>query len=196
MGGAVNAPHDGTHEGSARHGALIGDAGIGGARGGDAGVGGARDGVTATGEGAREDGPGERRTTACRERGAGTVVVLALAAVVVLLALAVGALGAAQRARGSAQAAADLGALAAATAWRQGADPCATAAEAVRRNGGKVVSCVLEDGGVVGVRASRTAVGPEVGPWAGALGDAGAHARAGPRPAPAAGSPPPPEPSP
>ena len=121
---------------------------------------------------------------------------LALAAVVVLLALAVGALGAAQRARGSAQAAADLGALAAATAWRQGADPCATAAEAVRRNGGEVVSCAPEDGGVVGVRVSRAAIAPEVGPWAGALGDAGAHARAGPRLAPTAGSPPPPGPLP
>ncbi|MEU2199922.1 Rv3654c family TadE-like protein [Isoptericola sp. NPDC019482] len=128
--------------------------------------------------------PRDDRRAASRERGAGTVLVLALAAVVVLLALAVGALGAAQRARGSAQAAADLGALAAATAWRQGADPCATAAEAVRRNGGEVVSCAPEDGGVVGVSASRAAVGPEVGPWAGALGDASAHARAGPRPGP------------
>ena len=115
------------------------------------------------------------------ERGAGTVVVLALAAVVVLIALAVGALGSAQRARGSAQAAADLGALAGATAWRQGADPCATAAEAVRRNGAEVVACVPEGGGAVGVRASRAALGPDVGPWAGWLGDATAGARAGPR---------------
>ena len=137
-----------------------------------------------------------------RERGAGTVVVLALAAVVVLLALAVGALGAAQRARGAAQAAADLGALAAATAWRQGADPCATATEAVHRNGGQVVACVPEDGGTVGVRASRAALGPEVGPWAASLGDATAHARAGPRPGgspgrePPAGAEPPPRPGP
>jgi len=109
--------------------------------------------------------------------------VLAAAAVVVLLALAVGTLGAAQRARGSAQAAADLGALAAATAWRQGADPCATAAEAVRRNGASVETCVPEGGGVVTVRVSREVQGPAVGPWAAGLGDAAAHARAGPRPA-------------
>jgi len=135
-----------------------------------------------------------------RERGAGTVVVLALAAVVVLLALALGALGAAQRARGAAQAAADLGALAAATAWRQGADPCATATEAVHRNGGQVVACVPEDGGTVGVRASRAALGPEVGSWSESLGDATAHARAGPRSGaspgrdPAVGTGPPPRP--
>ncbi|MEL7977227.1 Rv3654c family TadE-like protein [Isoptericola sp. F-RaC21] len=139
-------------------------------------------GGTAHGGTAHEGGAEQQRTSASRERGAGTVVVLALAAVVVLLALAVGALGAAQRARGAAQAAADLGALAAATAWRQGADPCATATEAVQRNGGQVVECAPEDGGTVGVRASRAALGPEVGPWAGALGDATAHARAGPRP--------------
>jgi secretion/DNA translocation related TadE-like protein len=117
------------------------------------------------------------------DRGAGTVLVLALAAVVVLLALAVGALGAAQRARGSAQAAADLGALAAATAWRQGGDPCATAAEAVRRNDGRLAACVPEGGGTVGVRVTRPALGPEAGAWAASLGDAAARARAGPRPA-------------
>ncbi|MFI2293540.1 Rv3654c family TadE-like protein [Isoptericola sp. NPDC019571] len=137
--------------------------------------------------GVHESRPDLRESSVSRERGAGTVVVLALAAVVVLLALAVGALGAAQRARGAAQAAADLGALAAATAWRQGADPCATATEAVRRNGGRVVACVPEDGGTVGVRATRAALGPEVVPWVGSLGDAAAHARAGPRPGPAPG---------
>ncbi|GAA1718300.1 hypothetical protein GCM10009809_12740 [Isoptericola hypogeus] len=118
-----------------------------------------------------------------RERGAGTVLVLAVAAVVVLLALAVGVLGSAQRARGTAQAAADLGALAAATAVRRGSDSCAVAEEAVRRNGAELVACSPEPGGVVGVRTARAAVGAGAGPWDAVLGDARAHARAGPRPA-------------
>lgn len=110
------------------------------------------------------------------------MLVLAVAAVVVLLALGLAALGSAQRARGTAQAAADLGALAAATAARHGTDACATAAEAVRRNDARAVECVPEPGGVVAVRTARPAVGADGGPWGGLLGDAEAHARAGPRP--------------
>lgn len=114
------------------------------------------------------------------ERGAGTVVVLAVAAVVVVLALAVAALGAAQRTRGAAQAAADLGALAAAGALRHGLDPCATAAVAVDRNGAVLSECEPEDGGVVRVAAVR-AVGRQAA-WAGLVaGQARAEARAGPR---------------
>jgi len=111
------------------------------------------------------------------------VLLLAVAAVVVVLALAVAALGSAQRARGAAQAAADLGALAAATAARHGSDACATAAEAVRRNGAELTACEPEPGGVVGVRTARAAVGGGVGPWADLIGQATARARAGPRPA-------------
>ncbi len=117
------------------------------------------------------------------ERGAGTVLVLAVAAVVLLLALGVGALGSAQRARGSAQAAADLAALAAATVARHGEDACTVATDAARRNGAELVGCEPEPGGVVRVRTARPAVGSDGGPWAGLLGDAHADARAGPRPA-------------
>jgi secretion/DNA translocation related TadE-like protein len=112
------------------------------------------------------------------ERGAGTVLLLAVAAVVVLVALAIAALGAAQRARGVAQSAADLGALAAATALRHGIDPCATAAAGVERNAAELAACEVEPGGVVRVTTERAVVGPDT--WIGALlGEASAQARAG-----------------
>ncbi len=122
-----------------------------------------------------------------KERGAGTVLVLALAAVVVLLALAVAALGAAQRARGAAQAAADLGALAAAQALRHGIDPCPTAEAVVDRNGAVLARCEPEGGGVVRVVVVRDVLRHDgwLGPSA---GHASAAARAGPR---SAVSPPP-----
>jgi secretion/DNA translocation related TadE-like protein len=114
------------------------------------------------------------------ERGAGTALLLGVVAVVLLLGLALAALGAAQRARETAQASADLGALAAATALRSGHDPCEIARAAVTRNRGTLAGCVTEAGGVVGVTATRAAVG--LPGWPG--GQARATARAGPRPAP------------
>lgn len=114
------------------------------------------------------------------ERGAGTVLVLGIVAAVLLLAVGIAALGAAQNARGTAQAAADLGAIAGATALRDGFDPCGTAGAAVVRNGAEIGSCEVLEGGVVRVAATRAAVGP-VGELGGALGSARATARAGPR---------------
>ena len=110
------------------------------------------------------------------ERGAGTVLVLGIVAGVLLLAVGIAALGAAQNARGAAQAAADLGALAGATALRDGFDPCGTAGAAVTRNGAEIASCEVLGGGVVRVVATRWATGP-----GGVLGEARASARAGPR---------------
>lgn len=110
------------------------------------------------------------------ERGAGTVLVLGIVAVVLLLALGIAALGAAQNIRGTAQAAADLGALAGATALRDGFDPCGTAGVAVSRNGAEMAACEVLGGGVVQVVATRAASGP-----GGELGRARASARAGPR---------------
>ncbi len=110
------------------------------------------------------------------ERGAGTVLVLGIAAVVITLALALAALGAAQQTRGIAQSAADLGALAGAAALQQGRDPCETAREAVARNHAELASCAPEGDGVVGLSVTKRLAGP-LG------GDAEAEARAGPRPA-------------
>ncbi|QAY64243.1 hypothetical protein ET495_14650 [Xylanimonas allomyrinae] len=111
------------------------------------------------------------------ERGAGTVLVLCLAAVVLLLGLGLATLGTAQVTRDAAQGAADLAALAGATALRDGLDPCGTAREAAVRNHASLASCDLEDGGIVGVVVTRPM--PAVPAWAG--GEAGARARAGPR---------------
>jgi secretion/DNA translocation related TadE-like protein len=123
-------------------------------------------------------GPGSGRRDS--ERGAGTVLILGIIAAVLLLALGIAALGAAQNARGAAQAAADLGALAGATALRDGFDPCGTAGAAVARNGAEVASCEVLGGGVVRVAATRAPAGVS-GAFGGALGPARASARAGPR---------------
>ncbi|MCF4119596.1 histidine kinase [Antribacter sp. KLBMP9083] len=133
------------------------------------------------------------RVAACRsgergarlgERGAGTVLVLGVVAVALLLGLGLAVLGAAQAARGAAQAAADLGALAGATALRDGFDACVTAQEVVRRSGSRLVSCEPGGGGTVRVVAARAAGLQTPGPWAGVLGEARAAARAGPRQVP------------
>lgn len=107
------------------------------------------------------------------DRGSGSVLVIVVVAVTVLLTGVLGLLAGAQAARGRAQTAADLGALAAAErALRGRPDPCGAARDVVGRNGVTLTSCDVEGGGVVAVRA--TAGAP--------VGDATAHARAGPRP--------------
>ena len=114
------------------------------------------------------------------ERGAGTVLVLGIIAAALLLALGIAGLGTAQNTRGAVQAAADLGALAGATALRDGFDPCRTAGAAVTRNGAEIASCEVLAAGVVRVVATRAAVGPGSGLGV-ELGEARASARAGPR---------------
>ena len=76
------------------------------------------------------------------DRGAGTVLVLALVAVVVVLVLGTAALVGAVVTRGAAQSAADLSALAAAAAHQRGAaDPCAGASRVADRNGARIETC-------------------------------------------------------
>ncbi|NMM32288.1 MAG: histidine kinase [Cellulomonas sp.] len=119
------------------------------------------------------------------------MLALAVIAVVVVMTTALGLLVGAQAARGQAQAAADLAALAGASqlvraaveeSGGRGAGPgpatastwsaaCSTAAEASRRNGALMTSCVCEPGGVLRVATSRRS----------AAGVATARARAGPR---------------
>ncbi|GEK20091.1 Rv3654c family TadE-like protein [Cellulomonas xylanilytica] len=121
---------------------------------------------------------GARRITRSRvpggrgEQGSGTVLLLALVAVALVVAAMLGLLASAQLARGRAQSAADLGALAGAAGLLAGQarDPCATAAEVVRRNGGRLSSCTDEGAGVLTVRVAVQ----------GAAGTATASARAGP----------------
>ncbi|WP_264029431.1 Rv3654c family TadE-like protein [Cellulosimicrobium sp. SH8] len=111
------------------------------------------------------------------ERGAGTVLVLGIVAAVLVLALGLAALAHAQAARGAAQTGADLAALAAATAARDGWDPCGRAREVAARNAAAVTTCAEQGGGVVRVDVASTAGVTVLGV---ALGGATAAARAGP----------------
>ncbi|WP_456788900.1 Rv3654c family TadE-like protein [Cellulomonas sp. P5_C5] len=121
-------------------------------------------------------GPGIRQPGCARarrgEQGSGTVLLLALVAVALVVAAMLGLLASAQLARGRAQTAADLGALAGAAQLLVGrpGDACATVATVVRSNGARLTSCSDEGAGVVRVRV----VVP------GAAGSASASARAGP----------------
>ena len=116
----------------------------------------------------------ERRERA--ERGAATVLVVALAGVLVLVGAAAGVVGAIVAAHRAAQSAADLAALAgaAALAEHSGRDPCTTASEVASANDAVLDSCAVEDADVV---VSVTVRGPR---WLGQDQDLTARARAGP----------------
>lgn len=106
------------------------------------------------------------------DEGSGTVLLLGLVCVVVLMAALLGVVASAQAARGRAQAAADLAALAGASRLLPlgGGDPCGIAAQTVSHNGGRLVGCDDEGSGVLHVRV----VVPT------RIGVATAQARAGP----------------
>lgn len=110
-----------------------------------------------------------------RDGGSGTVLVLGVIAVALMLFGGAAALAAAQHARGTAQGAADLGAIGGAEAIRDGDDGCSVAGAVVVRNGGVLVSCAEGSRGVVTVEVEvRATIG------AVRIGDAEASARAGP----------------
>jgi secretion/DNA translocation related TadE-like protein len=100
------------------------------------------------------------------------VLLLGLVCVVILMAAFLGLLASAQSARGRAQAAADLAALAGASRLLPlgGGDPCGVAARTAERNGGRLAACEDQGRGVVRVRV----VVPT------RAGTARAEARAGP----------------
>lgn len=118
---------------------------------------------------AGRDVPGSAGTRT-GERGAGTVLALAVVAGVVMLCGWLALLAQAQTTRGRAQIAADLGALAGATALRASVDACGVAGTAVEHNGARLTDCELLGDGQVRVRTVVT----------GSVGRAGAAARAGP----------------
>ncbi|MDF9877854.1 Rv3654c family TadE-like protein [Cellulosimicrobium cellulans] len=130
-----------------------------------------------TGRGTAQAGIGRHDEAPDAERGAGTVLVLGVVAAVLVLALGLAALAHAQAARGAAQTGADLAALAAATAARDGWDPCGRAREVAARNAASVTACGEQDGGVVRVDVASTTGVTVLGV---ALGRASAAARAGP----------------
>jgi secretion/DNA translocation related TadE-like protein len=90
-----------------------------------------------------------------RERGSGTIWVLALSAVILLAAFAGGAWGLAATARHRAEAAADLAALAAASESLWGQErACATAAQIAAENGASLGRCRMV-GDIADIRVTR-----------------------------------------
>jgi len=108
------------------------------------------------------------------ERGSASLFAVSCLAVLLLLGAALGVVAAMVRAHRIAQSAADLAALAAATAIGGDRDPCATGAHIAAANGATQVSCVLT-GREASVRV--TVSGPR---WLGQDNDLSAEARAGP----------------
>lgn len=110
------------------------------------------------------------------ERGAATVLVVAMAGLLMLVGAAAGVVGAILVAHRAAQSAADLAALAGAEtlADHSGRDPCATAGEVAAANDAVLTSCTVADADVV---VSVTVPGPR---WLGQDQDLSARARAGP----------------
>jgi secretion/DNA translocation related TadE-like protein len=108
------------------------------------------------------------------ERGSASLFAIACLAVLLLLGAALGVVAAMVRAHRSAQSAADLAALAAASAVGSGRDPCATATGTASANDARLTSCtVLGREVTVRVRVD----GPH---WLGQTADLSAEARAGP----------------
>lgn len=109
------------------------------------------------------------------ERGAATVLVVAMAGLLLLVGAACGVVGAIVVAHRTAQAAADLAALAGAgtLADRSGA-PCTVAGEVATANGAALATCVVEGDDVV---VEVTVTGPR---WLGQDRDLTGRARAGP----------------
>ena len=108
------------------------------------------------------------------ERGAATVLVVACLSLLLVVGSALGVVAAMVRDHRVAESAADLAALAGATALGSGQDPCAAAAAIARANDAALVGCRLAGSDVL----VRTRVrGPR---WLGQAGDLLAEARAGP----------------
>ena len=108
------------------------------------------------------------------ERGAATVLVVAMAGVLILVGSALAVVTAMVAAHRAAQPAADLAALAGAAAVDDGGDPCAAAGETATANGGRLRLCAVS-GRVVDVTVE--VAGPR---WLGQSSDLAARSRAGP----------------
>lgn len=114
---------------------------------------------------------GSVRAVGNGERGSGTVLVVGLLGVAVALLLPLVLLASVAGARANAQGAADLAAIAGASAWhdQDGGAPCAVAGSVLVEHGARLVSCEVRGEDVVVTAAVPTRVG-----------DANATARAGP----------------
>ncbi len=109
------------------------------------------------------------------ERGAATVLAVALVGLLVMVGAALSVVGAMFAAHRTAQAAADLAALAGASAFQRTGEPCAAAGATAQANGALLDDCVVEGADVRVVVVVR---GPR---WRGlVLADLVAESRAGP----------------
>lgn len=109
-----------------------------------------------------------------RERGAVTVLAVAMLGVLLLLTAGLGVAEAMVVAHRRAQAAADLAALAGAKALRAAQDPCTAGGTIARANGATLASCRIEGADVI---VDVSVPGPA---WLGQRGSLEAQARAGP----------------
>lgn len=130
---------------------------------------------------ARRGGPAERGDPAERgepaerdEAGGATLFAVAMLAVLLLLGAALGVVAAMVTAHRTAQSAADLAALAGATAVQQGRDGCARATAVAAANGAALTGCRVDG---LEVRVDVRVTGPR---WLGQAGDLSGRARAGP----------------
>lgn len=139
----------------------------------------------------RQEGRRRRGERGCRtDEGSATILVVAGLGVLTMLLLSGLVVAAAVTASHRARSAADLGALAGALAIQAGLPPgeaCARAAVVVARNGGRVLSCDVQDGGAVMVATAAPVTGAarlihSVG-WPGSVPlMARARSKAGPSP--------------
>lgn len=110
------------------------------------------------------------------DRGAASLLVATCVALLLTIGAALGVVAALVRSHRTAQSAADLAALAGASASQQGQDACAVAAGMAGANDAELVTCsVLGDDVLVRVQVT----GPR---WLGQSADLSAQARAGPSP--------------
>lgn len=110
------------------------------------------------------------------ERGSAVPFAVAALGMLLLVGATLGVAGAMFARHRTAQSAADLGALAAATALQRGSDACATATDIVEANRAHLVGCHVAGPDVI------IAVSVEGPGWLGQRGDLTARARAGPPP--------------
>jgi len=122
---------------------------------------------------------GPRPTAALADRGSAAVLTVVLVGVLSAGALLLAAFGSAVVGQRRVESAADLGALAGASAAQRGEDACSTVAHVVTRNGAHMVSCSIA-GDVVSVRASHP-----LRPLLGLRFTVSSRARAGPADVPA-----------
>jgi len=114
------------------------------------------------------------RPQRAEDRGAASLLVATCVALLLTMGAALGVVAALVRSHRSAQSAADLAALAGATARHKGEDACSVAAALARANAAVLVTCaVLGDDVLVDVEVT----GPR---WLGQTADLTAQARAGP----------------